>query len=99
MDVETFIEVVERTKPVVRRKRRAANSSTVTHSGQTGRVLSCVKDLTNGRVSCKFRTQATRRNEHPAHALRDDARTYPFPELQQPAHPVEMETVVLPNGA
>ena len=24
--------------------------------------------------------------------------TYPFPELQQPSHPVEMETVVLRNG-
>jgi hypothetical protein len=101
MDVETFIEVIERTKPGgASKKRGRKNSSTVTQLlAKRVDVLSCVKDLTNGRVSCKSEPKQLGATSTPLTRCGTTHGTYPFPELQQPAHPVEMETVVLPKGA
>jgi hypothetical protein len=87
-DVETFIEVIERTRSGGRTEVLAKRID----------VVSCVKDLTNGRVSCRSEAMQLGSTSTPLARCTTTHGTYPFPELQQPAHPVEMETVVLRNG-
>lgn len=95
-DVETFIEIIERTESS--RSHKKGGSPTTEVVATRVDVVSCVKDLTNGRVSCKSEAMQLGSTSTPLTQCGTTHGTYPFPELQQPSHPVEMETVVLRNG-
>ena len=99
-DVETFIEIIERTTSGSSSKKSGHKSASVGTDVLARRidVVSCVKDLTDGRVSCKSEAMQLGTTSTPLSQCGTTHGTYPFPELEQPAHPVEMETVVLRNG-
>lgn len=97
-DVETFIEIIERTGSGGSQKGRKKRNSGTTLLAKRIDVVSCAKNLMNGRVSCKSEAIQLGTTSTPLSQCRTTHGTYPFPELQQPSHPVEMETVVLRNG-
>lgn len=94
-DVETFIEIIERTQPG--RSKKSPSAGTVVLAKRV-EVVSCVKDLGNGRVSCKSEAKQLGTTNTPLMQCSTTHGTYPFAEVDQPSHPVEMETVVLRNG-
>jgi hypothetical protein len=88
--VDTTIEFTERggtgTKPTLVTVSKAIESDT------------CVKDTTTGRVSCKAEAIPLGATETPLTKCQLTKGTYPFDAVQQPAHPIEMETVTLDDG-
>jgi hypothetical protein len=105
-DVETFIEVVDRAgkakgdgrKSKPSRKFDLGSRPIVKTIAKGASVASCVKDLTSGRVSCRFDRVPLGRTNTPLAGCSTRSGTYPFPTVTQPTHPVEMTTVALGNG-
>ena len=83
-DVETFIEVVERAK--------GKNVGTVEKRVE---ALTCLKDFSTGRVSCKARDIQLGATASPLAGCSPMQGTYPFERVEQPSHPVEMATTPL----
>jgi hypothetical protein len=96
-DVETFIEFASRaggSKGSTERG-RAGKSPAMPNVSKRIDAITCVKDLTTGRVSCKSDTVPLGTTDTPLAKCSTTSGTYPFAEIQQPTHPVEMQTVVL----
>lgn len=98
-DVETFIELVGRERVAKssrkkgdRHRRKSPGIETVAKRVAT---VTCVKDITTGRVSCRTDAVQLGVTKTPLAGCRTTRGTYPFAEIEQPTHPVEMETVVL----
>jgi hypothetical protein len=91
-DVETFIEVVERARQTAKSKPGMAIVA------KSAAAATCVKNLTSGRVSCRFDRLPLGTSQTPLAGCSLKSGTYPFEPVAQPKHPVQMETVSLPGG-
>ena len=85
-DLETFVEVVEQSQ--------GGRSPGMTTVRVAVDAVTCVKDLKNGRVSCKSESIPLAVTDKPLTRCTPTRSNYPFALIQQPSHPVEMETVV-----
>jgi hypothetical protein len=86
-DVETFIEIVERAEN--------GRSTTVKKTAQSVDIVTCTKDLGAGTVDCRTAALPLGFTKTPLARCGTARGTYPFPEVEQPSHPVEMSSVVL----
>jgi hypothetical protein len=93
-DVETFIEFVSRAGGSKERG-RAGKSFGMPNVSKRIEADTCIKDLTTGRVSCKSDNVPLGTTDTPLSKCSTTSGTYPFADIQQPTHPVEMQTVVL----
>jgi hypothetical protein len=84
-DVETFIEVVERTGG-----RLGVETVTTVIEAAT-----CSKDFKSGRVTCGTKDVPLGATTTPLAGCSPTRGTYPFEPTEQPSHPVEMNTVVM----
>jgi hypothetical protein len=98
-DVETFIELVGRERVAKssrkKRDRHRRKSPGIETVAKRVATVTCVKDITTGRVSCRTDAVQLGVTKTPLVGCRTTRGTYPFAEIEQPTHPVEMETVVL----
>jgi hypothetical protein len=102
-DVETFIELVGQ---VVKGKGKHPKAA---DKGKTGKpsvklvakrveVVTCIKSFRTDRVSCGAKDMQIGATGTPLTGCSPRSGTYPFDPVVQPAHPVEMSTVVLKDG-
>jgi hypothetical protein len=85
-DVETFVEVVEQSD--------GGKNAGMTTVRMAVEAATCIKDLKTGKVSCKSESIPLAVTDTPLLRCTPTRSTYPFAVIQQPSHPVEMETVV-----
>jgi hypothetical protein len=111
-DVETFIEIVDSASGNSGAKAKQDKKNDKSKGTSNGKdtspsvrtvsqridIVTCVKDLTSGQVSCKSVAMALGTTTTPLRGCSATHGTYPFEAIQQPTHPVEMETVVLAGG-
>ena len=96
-DVQTFIEVIERSvhgRPHGKHG-EGGKSTGVQAIGKMVQADTCIKDLKSGAVSCKSVNLPLGVTTTPLERCRVTKGTYPFPVVPQPTHPVEMSTVSL----
>jgi hypothetical protein len=96
-DVQTFIEVIERSvhgRPHGKHG-EGGKSTGVQAIGKMVQADTCIKDLKSGGVSCKSVNVPLGVTTTPLSKCRVTKGTYPFPVVPQPTHPVEMSTVSL----
>jgi hypothetical protein len=101
-DVETFIELIGQVakgdkKPSAADKSKLPKAS-VKLVAKRVEVVTCIKNLRTDRVSCGTRDLQLGVTATPLEGCSPTSGTYPFDPIVQPAHPVEMSTVVLKNG-
>jgi hypothetical protein len=98
-DVETFIELVARERVGKsrgkKRDRRRGKSPRIDTVAKRVVTVTCVKDITTGRVSCRTDRIQLGVTKTPLVGCRTTRGTYPFAEIEQPTHPVEMGTVIV----
>jgi hypothetical protein len=85
-DLETFIEVVEQSS--------AGKDPGMVTVKTAIEAATCTKNLKTGRVSCRSEAIPLAVTTQPLFRCTPSRSTYPFALIQQPSHPVEMETVV-----